>query len=92
MLEPCTWIKVFNSWARSRGFHKEIYDYHPDESDVILQRFYMELRKASGEEYEPNCLLPVMMASLVCVCVCVCGGGGGGSWGGGGDGGVRGGV
>ena len=54
--------------------------------DVILQRFYMELRKANGEEYEPNCLL-VMMASLDryltqekggCVCV----------WGGIGEGGL----
>ncbi|XP_066932309.1 uncharacterized protein KIAA1958-like [Clytia hemisphaerica] len=57
------WIKVFSSWAESRGFEKQIELYEPSVLNNILEQFYTEVRKINGQEYEPDSL-KVMLAAL----------------------------
>ena len=59
-----TWLNAWNAWADARGFGgKKIFEYDPVELDKILSKFYVELRKKDGGEYEPSCL-NVMITAL----------------------------
>ena len=58
-----TWVNVFESWSKSRGINKKLYEFNPEELNKILERFYTELRKTDGDEYEPGCL-KVMISAL----------------------------
>ena len=49
-------MRVFNSWAALRGEVRPIYLLSPIDLDKVLQSFYAEVRKANGDEYEPNSL------------------------------------
>ena len=40
-----------------------MHTYQPEDLNIILEKFYAELRKANGTDYEPGCLR-VMMSSL----------------------------
>ena len=58
-----TWLKTFNSWAESRNIVPELSLFAPDELNDILRRFYAEVRKENGDDYEPDSLR-VMQAAL----------------------------
>ena len=57
------WHSVFQKWSKLRGLEKDIHEYKPDDLNEILKKFYVELRKTDGSDYEPNCL-KVMLSSL----------------------------
>ena len=50
------WMTVFNSWATLRGAVRSIYLLSPIDLDKVLQSFYAEVGKTSGDKYEPNSL------------------------------------
>ena len=58
-----TWINVFKAWATSRNILPELSLFTPADLNDILRRFYYEVRKENGNEYEPDSLR-VMLASL----------------------------
>ena len=58
-----TWVNTFNKWAQSRNIIPELSLFAPSELNNILRRFYTELRKENGTDYEPDSLR-VMQASL----------------------------
>ena len=57
-----TWVNRLNSWKESREIEQEIHKIPPEELDKIL-RFYDELVKSDGTDYEPESLR-VMIACL----------------------------
>ena len=58
-----TWLNVFNSWKIARGEERLLEDIPLEELDAVLCKFFAEVRKKDGEEYEPDSLA-VMQASL----------------------------
>ena len=59
-----SWMKVFNDWKITHSYTEGIHTYQPEDLNVILEKFYAELRKTNGTDYEPACLIRVMMSSL----------------------------
>ena len=59
----CTWLNAYRNWAAEREENPKLEEYSPKDLDVVLSRFYGELRKRDGTEYEPDCLR-VMQAGL----------------------------
>ena len=57
------WLKVFTTWAQSRGQSPKTESYEPSELNKTLEQFYTEVRKTNGDEYEPDSL-NVMLAAL----------------------------
>jgi len=57
------WVRVFQSWARNQKTEEKIERYSVAELNVVLRRFYAEVRKQNGDNYEPDSLA-VMQASL----------------------------
>ena len=49
-----TWINVFQSWAKERGFPQEVSAYEPENLDKTLCIFYTEIRTKDGNQYEPD--------------------------------------
>lgn len=58
-----TWMRVWSSWATSRGINVNIETMAPATLNEVLQKFYLEVRKQDGSEYEPDSL-KVMQAAL----------------------------
>ena len=58
-----TWMRVWYSWAKSRQINESIETMAPATLDGVLQKFYLEVRKQDGSEYEPDSL-KVMQAAL----------------------------
>ena len=58
-----TWMNVWKSWAESKGFNDDIVKYEAKELDECLSRFFAEIRKSDGSDYEPDSLR-VMLAAL----------------------------
>ncbi|XP_065918766.1 uncharacterized protein KIAA1958-like [Dysidea avara] len=59
-----TWVRRFNQWALHRKLNiTDISQIPRDKLDETLQKFYAELVKQNGQEYEPKSL-KVMLASL----------------------------
>lgn len=58
-----TWVKIFEFWSTVRGIDKKLYQFEEMELNKVLERFYTELRKEDGTEYEPACLR-VMISAL----------------------------
>ena len=56
-------MRVFNNWKITHSYTEEIHTYEPEVFNLILEKFYLELRKTKGTDYEPACLR-VMMSSL----------------------------
>ena len=54
---------VFVKWATERGKEKNLEAYECVDLDKTLSQFYAEVRKESGEDYEPDSLR-VMQAAL----------------------------
>ena len=58
------WLRRFNHWALHKQMQiNDITDIPRAEFDGVLQKFYAELVKENGQEYEPE-FLKVMIASL----------------------------
>ena len=55
-----TWLNV---WAESKNFETNLLSYEGKQVDETLQKFFAEIRKKDGSEYEPDSLR-VMLASL----------------------------
>jgi len=49
-----TWMNVWKSWAESKGLNNDIVKYEAKELDECLLRFFAEIRKSDGSDYEPN--------------------------------------
>ena len=58
-----TWVNRFETWRNVRKLPHALEDIPESELDGILQRFFAELRKQDGGEYEPDSLR-TMLASL----------------------------
>ena len=59
-----TWLRRFNKWALQKQLKiGDITDIPRAELDGVLQKFYAELVKQNGQDYEPESL-KVMIASL----------------------------
>ena len=58
-----SWYNIFKKWAEARSVEPKIELCPPFELNLILKKFYTEIRKENGKEYEPNCLR-VMISSL----------------------------
>ena len=58
-----TWLNAYKSWAVERHVDTDIENIPPVELNLVLERFFAELRKNDGSEYEPESLA-VMQASL----------------------------
>ena len=58
-----TWLNVWTSWAESKNFETNLLSYEAKQLDETLQKFFAEIRKKDGSEYEPDSLR-VMLASL----------------------------
>ena len=54
---------VWTTWAEEKGYSPDIVRYESKELDEKLQRFFAEVRKKDGSDYEPDSLW-VMVASL----------------------------
>jgi L-lactate utilization protein LutB len=50
------WVGVFKKWAKYRNMGEHLETYKVEELDEVLSRFYAEVRKTNGEEYEPDSL------------------------------------
>ena len=55
-----TWLNV---WAERKNFESNLLSYEGKQVDETLQKFFAEIRKKDGSEYEPDSLR-VMLASL----------------------------
>ena len=57
------WTNIFQQWAKTRGKNEQLESYEVLQLNEALAQFFAELRKGSGEEYEPDSL-KVMQAAL----------------------------
>ena len=57
------WVGIFKKWAALRNFEENLETYDVRELDNVLSKFYAEVRKENGDEYEPDSL-KVMQASI----------------------------
>ena len=58
-----TWLTVWMKWCKARNIDDKIERYSPQALDEVLKKFYVEVRKKDGSEYEPDSLR-VMQASI----------------------------
>ena len=58
-----TWYNVLSSWMRVRNMKEDLLSYKPEELNSLLERFYAEVKKSDGKDYEPDCLR-VMMSGI----------------------------
>ena len=58
-----TWLNVWTSWAESKNFETNLLSYEGKQLHETLQKFFAEIRKKDGSEYEPDSFR-VMLASL----------------------------
>jgi len=60
-----TCVTVWTTWAEEKGYSPDICSHKAKELDEMLQKFFAEVRKKDGSDYEPDSLW-VMIASLDC--------------------------
>ena len=58
-----TWMNAYRSWANEKGEREDIENISPEQLNLLLERFYAEIRKKDGTNYEPESL-GVMQASI----------------------------
>ena len=58
-----TWLTVWRNWCLARNIDDKMECFSPQVLDGILTKFYAEVRKKDGSEYEPDSLR-VRQASL----------------------------
>ena len=51
-----TWMNVWKSWTESKGLNEDIVKYEANELDECFSRFFAEIRKSDGSDYEPDTL------------------------------------
>ena len=51
-----TWIRRFDAWRAERGISNPLRETPRENLNTILKRFYAEVVKENGDEYEPDCL------------------------------------
>ena len=56
-------MKVFDNWKITHSYTEEMHTYEPEYLNLILEKFYAELRKTNRTDIEPG-YLRVMMSSL----------------------------
>ena len=56
-------MNVWKSWAESNGLDDDISKYEAKELEQCLSRFFAQIRKSDGSDYEPD-NLRVMLAAL----------------------------
>ena len=56
------WKNVFAKWVTERGKEKNLQAYECVDLDKTLSQFYAEVRKESGEDYEPDSLRVIQAA------------------------------
>lgn len=57
------WMNIFRKWASERNVEEKLEIYEASELDSTLCRFFAEIRKENGEDFEPDSL-KVMLAAL----------------------------
>ena len=55
------WLTIWTTWAEEKGYSPDIVSYEAKELDEKLQKFFAEVRKKDGSDYEPESLR-VMLA------------------------------
>ena len=58
-----TWMSVLKSWAESKGLNDDTFKYEAKEIKESLSRFFAEVRKSDGSDYDLDSLR-VMFAAL----------------------------
>ena len=58
-----TWLTVWMKWCEARNIDDRIERFSPQALDEVWTKFYVEVRKRDGSEYEPDSLR-VMQASI----------------------------
>ena len=58
-----TWLCVYEKWATLRGMKKDLEMYDVAQLNDVLANFFGEIRKANGDDYEPDSLR-VMQSSI----------------------------
>ena len=58
-----TWMAVWAEWCQARNINVNMESYCPQALDGLLNRFYDEIRKKDGTDYEPDSLR-VMQAAI----------------------------
>ena len=48
-----SWMTVFNNWKTTNSYTEEMHTYQPEDLNLILEKFYGELRKSNGTDFEP---------------------------------------
>ena len=56
-------MAVWAEWCKARNINLNIESYYPQALDDLLNKFYVEIRKKDGTEYEPDSLR-VMQATI----------------------------
>ena len=56
-------MKVFDNWKITHSYTEEMHTYELEYLNLILEKFYAELRKTNRTDIEPG-YLRVMMSSL----------------------------
>ena len=57
------WLSVWKKWCVEKEIKKEIQDIPPVELNILLERFYAEVKNKQGKDYEPDSL-KVMLTAL----------------------------
>ena len=57
------WIKVVQTWCKSRNITENFETLEPSQLDKMLCRFYAEVKKKDGDDYEPESL-KIMQAAI----------------------------
>ena len=55
--------ECLKSWTESKGLRDDVVKYEAKELDECLSRFFAEIRKSDGSDYEPDSLR-VMLAAV----------------------------
>ena len=56
-------MNVWKSWAESKGLNDDIVKYEAKELNECLSRFFAEIRKSDGSDYQPDSVR-VMLAAI----------------------------
>ena len=54
------WVGIFKKWTALRNFEENLETYDVRALDNVLSKFYAEVRKENGDEYEPDSLKSIL--------------------------------
>ena len=55
---------MFNNRKITHSDTEEMHNHQPEDLNLVLEKFYAELRKVNGTDYEQACLRVMMSSSL----------------------------